>query len=76
MKGALNFVVDLATAGKGSHKIKETVKAAYGVHTLQKTVIYTIIKRLRQGTPPLTFATSIQKKRQDSGSHRFCRCRH
>jgi rubrerythrin len=47
MTGAWNFVADLARAGNGYQEIKEMVDAAYVDQTLQKTAIYTIIKKVK-----------------------------
>jgi hypothetical protein len=49
MTGAQFFVADLARAGKGYNKIKETVDSAYGNLTLQKMAIYAIIKKVKTG---------------------------
>jgi hypothetical protein len=40
-----NFVTNLARAGKGYMKIRETMETVYGEKALKKMVIYTIIKR-------------------------------
>jgi hypothetical protein len=49
MPGARDFVADLARAGKTYQEIKETVDAAYGDLSLQKTAIYAIIKKVKAG---------------------------
>jgi histone-lysine N-methyltransferase SETMAR len=49
MPGARDFVADLARAGKTYQEIKETVDAAYGDQSLQKTAIYAIIKKVKAG---------------------------
>jgi hypothetical protein len=49
MSGAYDFVAGLAGACKGYKEIKETVDAAFGDKTLQKTAIYSIIKKVKAG---------------------------
>jgi hypothetical protein len=49
MSSAHNFVAGLARASKGYKEIKETVDAAFGDKTLQKTAIYEIIKKVKAG---------------------------
>ncbi len=49
MTGTRDFVTSLARTGKGYDEIKKTMDAAFGVKTLQKTTIYTIIKKVKAG---------------------------
>jgi hypothetical protein len=49
MPGAGDFVTNLARAGKSYQEIKETVDAAYGGQSLQKTVIYKVLKKVNAG---------------------------
>jgi hypothetical protein len=49
MSGAHDFVAGLTRADKGYKEIKETVDAAFGDKTLQKTAIYKIIKKVKAG---------------------------
>ncbi len=49
MSGAHGFVARLTRAGKGYKEIKETVNAAFGDKTPQKTAIYDIIKKVNAG---------------------------
>jgi hypothetical protein len=49
MSSAYDFVAGLAGACKGYKEIKETVDSAFGDKTLQKTAIYSIIKKVKAG---------------------------
>ncbi len=49
MTGARDFFANLARAGTGYKDIKETVEAAYGNESLQKTAIYATTKKGQAG---------------------------
>ncbi len=64
MTGARDFVVDLTRIGKGYQEIKETIDAAYCNQSLQKTVIYAIIKKFSLAHLPPTCAISVWEKKK------------